>query len=60
VQANNKVTVASQAAFDSQFNKAIKAGVEKGEFSQPKGQSFMYLDQRVKTVVALSFLLFAY
>jgi linker histone H1 and H5 family len=37
VQSNNEITVASQAAFDSQFNKAIKAGVEKGEFSQPKG-----------------------
>ncbi|RMJ22201.1 hypothetical protein PHISP_06936 [Aspergillus sp. HF37] len=36
VQANNKVTVASPAAFDAQFNKAIKAGVEKGEFTQPK------------------------
>ncbi|OKL63596.1 hypothetical protein UA08_02015 [Talaromyces atroroseus] len=39
VQSNNKITVTSQAAFDSQFNKAIKAGVEKGEFSQPKGPS---------------------
>lgn len=37
VQANNKITVASQNAFDAQFNKAIKAGVEKGEFTQPKG-----------------------
>ena len=39
VQANNKITVASSAAFDAQFNKAIKAGVEKGEFTQPKGKS---------------------
>ncbi|KAI7975015.1 hypothetical protein EIK77_006671 [Talaromyces pinophilus] len=39
VQSNNKITVVSQAAFDSQFNKAIKAGVEKGEFTQPKGPS---------------------
>ncbi|KAF5015073.1 hypothetical protein F66182_13720, partial [Fusarium sp. NRRL 66182] len=39
VQNNNKITVVSQAAFDAQFNKAIKAGVEKGEFSQPKGPS---------------------
>jgi histone H1/5 len=39
VQNNNKIAVVSQAAFDSQFNKAIKAGVEKGEFSQPKGPS---------------------
>ncbi|KAF4262754.1 hypothetical protein CNMCM8714_008796 [Aspergillus fumigatus] len=39
VLANNKIAFASQAAFDSQFNKAIKAGVEKGEFTQPKGPS---------------------
>jgi len=24
--------------FDALFNKALKAGVEKGEFSQPKGK----------------------
>ncbi|PWY79388.1 hypothetical protein BO94DRAFT_602961 [Aspergillus sclerotioniger CBS 115572] len=39
VQANNKIASASSNAFDSQFNKAIKAGVEKGEFVQPKGPS---------------------
>lgn len=39
VLANNNITVASPAAFDAQFNKAIKAGVEKGEFTQPKGPS---------------------
>ncbi|KAL3466807.1 linker histone H1 and H5 family-domain-containing protein [Aspergillus heterothallicus] len=39
VQANNKLAPASQNAFDSQFNKAIKTGVEKGEFLQPKGPS---------------------
>lgn len=39
VLANNKIAFASQAAFDSQFNKAIKAGVEKEEFTQPKGPS---------------------
>ncbi|OQE29935.1 hypothetical protein PENSTE_c002G10365 [Penicillium steckii] len=39
VSANNKINVASQATFDAQFNKAIKAGVEKGEFTQPKGPS---------------------
>ncbi|GLA33757.1 hypothetical protein AnigIFM63309_000591 [Aspergillus niger] len=39
VQANNKIASASTNAFDSQFNKAIKAGVEKGEFLQPKGPS---------------------
>ncbi|KAL6237989.1 hypothetical protein BDW75DRAFT_202751 [Aspergillus navahoensis] len=39
VLANNKLAPASQNAFDSQFNKAIKAGVEKGDFIQPKGTS---------------------
>lgn len=39
VSSNNKINVASQATFDAQFNKAIKAGVEKGEFTQPKGKS---------------------
>ncbi|KAB8267130.1 histone H1 [Aspergillus flavus] len=39
VLANNKIAPASTNAFDSQFNKAIKAGVEKGEFTQPKGPS---------------------
>ncbi|KAL2219114.1 histone H1 [Thermoascus aurantiacus ATCC 26904] len=39
VMANNKISVASQNAFDAQFNKAIKVGVEKGEFIQPKGPS---------------------
>jgi hypothetical protein len=27
----------SPGIFDAQFNKAIKGGVEKGEFTQPKG-----------------------
>ncbi|KAJ6157311.1 Histone H1 [Penicillium chermesinum] len=39
VQSNNKITYASQSAFDAQFNKAIKAGVDKNEFTQPKGPS---------------------
>ncbi|KAJ5668000.1 histone H1 [Penicillium maclennaniae] len=39
VMSNNKVTFASQSAFDAQFNKAIKTGAEKGEFTQPKGPS---------------------
>ncbi|KAJ5971063.1 Histone H1 [Penicillium vulpinum] len=39
VQSNNKMNVTSQSVFDSQFNKAIKAGVEKNEFTQPKGPS---------------------
>ncbi|KAJ5162376.1 Histone H1 [Penicillium capsulatum] len=37
VIANNKLAIASQGAFDAQFNKAIKSGVDKGEFTQPKG-----------------------
>lgn len=41
VLANNKLAPASQNAFDSQFNKAIKAGVEKGDFIQPKGKPFL-------------------
>ncbi|KAL5337539.1 linker histone H1 and H5 family-domain-containing protein [Aspergillus crustosus] len=39
VQSNNKLAPASKNAFDSQFNKAIKVGVEKGDFIQPKGPS---------------------
>lgn len=39
MQANNKIATASSNAFDVQFNKAIKVGVEKGEFTQPKGKS---------------------
>ncbi|KAL4866651.1 linker histone H1 and H5 family-domain-containing protein [Aspergillus spectabilis] len=39
VKANNKLSTASSNAFDSQFNKAIKVGVEKGDFLQPKGPS---------------------
>ncbi|EZF70370.1 hypothetical protein H105_07186 [Trichophyton soudanense CBS 452.61] len=39
VQHNNTITVTSQATFDAQFNRALKAAVEKGEFTQPKGPS---------------------
>lgn len=39
VQANNKINVPTPAQFDSQFNKALKTGVEKGDFVQPKGPS---------------------
>jgi len=39
VQNNNRINVASQGAFDAQFNRAVKSGVEKGEFTQPKGPS---------------------
>lgn len=37
IQANNNTNAASSNVFDSQFNRALKNGVEKGEFSQPKG-----------------------
>lgn len=36
VKANNNI-VATEKMFDSLFNKALKAGVEKGVFEQPKG-----------------------
>ncbi|CAG8024068.1 unnamed protein product [Penicillium olsonii] len=39
VQSNNKLNVSSQSTFDVQFNKAIKSGVEKELFTQPKGPS---------------------
>ncbi|KAI9147686.1 Histone H1 [Paramyrothecium foliicola] len=39
VKANNTLNVASDNMFDSLFNKALKAGVEKGVFEQPKGPS---------------------
>ena len=39
VQANNKISAASPAVFDSQFNRSLKAGVENGDFAQPKGPS---------------------
>jgi len=38
VAANNK-NVAEGKMFDSLFNRALKAGVEKGVFEQPKGMS---------------------
>jgi len=38
VKVNNSIN-ASDKMFDVLFNKALKAGVEKGEFSQPKGSS---------------------
>jgi linker histone H1 and H5 family len=40
VKANNKgLTSATDAQFDVMFNKALKSGVEKGDFTQPKGAS---------------------
>jgi len=38
VKVNNNIN-ATDKMFDSLFNKALKSGVEKGEFSQPKGSS---------------------
>lgn len=38
--------------FDSLFNRALKSGVEKGIFAQPKGmQSFLYYTQRALTLI---------
>jgi len=37
ILANHK-PAASSTAFDNQFNKAMRLGVEKGEFAQPKGR----------------------
>lgn len=39
VKANNQINVVSDTMFDSLFNKALRAGVEKGVFEQPKGMS---------------------
>ncbi|PHH80278.1 hypothetical protein CDD82_1880 [Ophiocordyceps australis] len=39
VKANNQLNVSSDNMFDSLFNKALKSGVEKGVFAQPKGPS---------------------
>jgi histone H1/5 len=36
VKANNQLNV-SESMFDALFNKAIRTGVEKGVFEQPKG-----------------------
>ena len=38
VKSNNDLSYASPAVFDNQFNKAVKAGADKGEFTQPKGK----------------------
>lgn len=34
---NNNTINANDKMFDSLFNRALRAGVEKGEFAQPKG-----------------------
>ncbi len=43
VKANNNIN-ATDKMFDSLFNKALKSGVEKGEFAQPKGKLFATVD----------------
>ena len=40
VQANNKINAVSPAVFDSQFNRSLKAAVEAGDFTQPKGTRY--------------------
>jgi histone H1/5 len=42
VRANNNIKV-SDNMFDSLFNKALRVGVEKGVFEQPKGMELWYL-----------------
>jgi histone H1/5 len=37
IKANNKLGNVSDAAFKSHVNRAIASGVEKSDFSQPKG-----------------------
>lgn len=38
ILANNKTVASNLNVFDSQVNKAIRNGVEKGDFAQPKGK----------------------
>jgi histone H1/5 len=45
VKANNNIN-ATDKMFDVLFNKALKTGVEKGEFSQPKGECSTILPSR--------------
>ncbi|KAI9837827.1 MAG: hypothetical protein M1819_006761 [Sarea resinae] len=39
IQANNNLGATSEKAFAAQLNRAIRTGVEGGDFSQPKGPS---------------------
>lgn len=41
ILANNKTVASNLNVFDSQVNKAIRTGVEKGDFAQPKGKSLV-------------------
>jgi histone H1/5 len=43
VKANNKIS-ANDNMFDSLFNRALKSGVEKGVFAQPKGTCLVSID----------------
>lgn len=44
ILANNKTSAATPAVFDNQFNKALRTGVEKGDFTQPKGKQLSRQD----------------
>jgi len=39
----NNANVSPGATFDAQFNRAVKSGVDKEEFAQPKGRSLVFL-----------------
>jgi hypothetical protein len=57
VKANNSIN-ATDKMFDVLFNKALKTGVEKGEFSQPKGMYLfhLFIEARcLKVIVVLHF-----
>ena len=51
VLANNKSLANSSNVFDAQFNKAIRTGVEKGEFMMPKGKLPFYVNLLVLTLL---------
>lgn len=52
VKANNKVTT-NDTMFDSLFNRALRSGVEKGVFAQPKG---MWRDLNLHALPCLTFI----
>ncbi len=43
IQANNNINVPSTKTFDSLFNRTLKAGVDSGDFAQPKGRSHHFI-----------------
>lgn len=55
ILANHK-PAASSTAFDNQFNKAMRLGVEKGEFAQPKGR-FIFNISRLSPLVFIQAML---